>query len=159
VRVCLGGRGRVTVAGVACFKPGHQSHFFYRLHVYRARKGEAKSFTWQDHRDFIVMTHLQRDGPVVWCWDNLNVHLADGLAELAVENNDWLEIFQLPSYAPDLNRQGGIWSLVKRGLANTAAANLDHLVRIMKRNLKRIQYRPHLIDGCLTGTRLVIPSQ
>jgi transposase len=105
------------------------------------------------------MTHLQLGGPVVWCWDNLNVHLADGLAEFAVEHGDWLEIFQFPSYAPDLNPQEGVWSLVKRGLANFAAANLDHLLRVMKRKLKKIQYRPHLIDGCLTETGLIIESR
>ena len=30
------------------------------------------------------------------------------------------------------------------------------LVRIIKRKLKKIQYRPHLIDGCLTATGLTI---
>jgi hypothetical protein len=28
------------------------------------------------------------------------------------------------------------------------------LVRIVKRKLKKIQYRPHLIDGCLAPTGL-----
>jgi len=37
-----------------------------------------------------------------------------------------------------------------------AAADLDGLVRIVKRKLTKIQYRPHLIDGCLTGTGLRI---
>ena len=50
----------------------------------------------------------------------------------------------------------GIWSLLKRSMANFAAADLDGLVRIVKRKLKKIQYRPHLIDGCLTGTGLII---
>ena len=30
------------------------------------------------------------------------------------------------------------------------------LVRIVKRKLKKIQYRPHLIDGCLAATGLKI---
>ena len=46
----------------------------------------------------------------------------------------------------------GIWSLLKRAMANFAAADLDGLVRIVKRKLKKIQYRPHLIDGCLPAT-------
>ena len=50
----------------------------------------------------------------------------------------------------------GIWSLLKRSIANFAAADLDSLVRIVKRKLKKIQYRPHLIDGCLTATGLII---
>jgi len=41
-------------------------------------------------------------------------------------------------------------------MINFAAADLDGLVRIVKRKLKKIQYRPHLIDGCLAGTVLTI---
>jgi len=39
-------------------------------------------------------------------------------------------------------------------MANFAAADLDSLVRIVKRKLKKIQYRPHLVDGCLAATGL-----
>ena len=41
-------------------------------------------------------------------------------------------------------------------MANFAAADLNGLVRIVKRKLKKIQYRPHLIDGCLAATGLKI---
>jgi transposase len=68
-------------------------------------------------------------------------------------------VFQLPSYAPDLNPTEGVWSLLKRSVANLAATNLDHLVRVVKRKLKKIQYRPHLLEGCLaeTGLTLAMP--
>jgi hypothetical protein len=40
-------------------------------------------------------------------------------------------------------------------MAYFAAADLDGLVRIVNRKLKKIQYRPHLIDGCLaTGLKI-----
>ena len=39
----------------------------------------------------------------------------------------------------------GICSLLKRSIANFAAADLDGLVRIIKREMKKIQYRHHLI--------------
>jgi hypothetical protein len=71
VRVRGSNRGRVCVAGVVCFRYGERSRLFYRLHVYRGRKGEVKSFTWQDYRDLIVVAHNQLKAPVVWVWDNL----------------------------------------------------------------------------------------
>ncbi len=37
-----------------------------------------------------------------------------------------------------------------------AAADQASLARIIKRKLKKIHYRPHLIDGCLAGTGLTI---
>ncbi|MET9914831.1 transposase [Streptomyces sp. NPDC006476] len=39
-------------------------------------------------------------------------------------NAEWLTVFHLPAYAPDLNPQEGIWSLVKREIGNLAAADL-----------------------------------
>jgi transposase len=69
-----------------------------------------------------------------------------------------LRICRMPAYAPELNPAEGIWSLLKRAMANFAAPGLDHLVRIVKRKLKKIQYRPHLITGCLTATGLTIEA-
>jgi hypothetical protein len=41
-------------------------------------------------------------------------------------------------------------------MANFAAADLDGLVRIVKHKLKKIRYRPRVIDGCLAATGLRI---
>ena len=144
----------MNIAGAACFRPGGRPHLFYKLHVYRRRKGEAKGFTWQDYRDLIIAAHRELSSPLVWIWDNLNIHLAPELAEFAEENQAWLRIYRMPAYAPELNPAEGVWSLLKRAIANFAAADLDGLVRLVKRKLKKIQYRPHLIDGCLAGTGL-----
>lgn len=156
VRVRGANRGRVNIAGVVCFRPGVRSRFLYRLHVCRGRPGERKAFSWQEYRDLIVSTHLQLQAPLVWCWDNLNVHLAGELKDFAAENTDWVRVFQLPAYAPELNPVEGIWSLLKRSLGDFAAVSLDHLVRASKRKLKKIQYRSYLIDGCLAETGLTI---
>jgi transposase len=152
------GGGRVSIAGVVCYRPGDRPRLFYQLLVCRRRKGEPKGFTWDQYRDLIIAAHRQLAAPVVWCWDNLNIHLAPELAEFAAENKDWLRIYRMPAYAPELNPGEGIWSLLKRSMANFAAPNLDHLIRIIKRKLKKIQYRPHLIDGCLAKTGLAIEA-
>ena len=156
VRVRGAGGGRVSIAGVACYRPGDRPHLFYQLLAYRRRKGEAKGFSWQDYRDLIIATHHNLSAPLVWCWDNLNIHLAPDLISFAEENKAWLRIYRLPAYAPELNPVESIWSLLKRAMVNFAAADVDGLVRIVKRKLKKIQYRPHLINGCLAATGLTI---
>ncbi|MFF4418068.1 transposase [Streptosporangium sp. NPDC001559] len=159
VRVPGRREGRVSVAALACYRPGGRSRLIYRIHIYRRRKSEAASFTWRDYRDLIVMAHVQLGAPIVLVWDNLNRHICPDMRRFIADNADWLRVFQLPSYAPDLNPVEGIWSLLNRsGLANLAAANLDHLVRAIKRGLKKVQYRSHLIDGCLAETDLVLKS-
>jgi hypothetical protein len=156
VRVRGAGGGRVSIAGVVCYRPGDRPHLYYQLRVHRRRKGEPKGFTWADYRDLIIAAHQQLGAPVMWCWDNLNVHLAPQLADFIAENKAWLRVYRLPAYAPDLNPAEGVWSLLKRSIANFAAADLPGLVRIIKRKLKKIQYRPHLINGCLAATGLTI---
>jgi hypothetical protein len=96
VRVRGAGGGRVSIAGVACYRPGDRPHLFYVLLACRRRKNEAKGFTWQDYRDLIITTHHHLAAPLVWVWDNLNIHLAPDLAEFADENQTWLRIYQLP---------------------------------------------------------------
>ncbi|WST35540.1 ISL3 family transposase (plasmid) [Streptomyces sp. NBC_01166] len=98
--------------------------------------------------------HL-RLGPIVVVWDNLNTHLAAGLKRYEAEH-DWLTTVRLPPYAPDLNPVEAVWSLVRRAMANTAFTTPDDLDRKLRSELRRIQLRPRLIDGCLTATRLAI---
>ncbi|KAF5990522.1 transposase [Streptomyces sp. WAC00263] len=100
----------------------------------------------------MVRAHIQLGGPIVLVWDNVRIHLTAALREFIAADADWLTVFQLPTNATDLNPQEGVWSLVKRDIGNLAAANLSQITRAVKRRLKMVQYRPRVIDGCLTGT-------
>ncbi|MFE9853681.1 transposase [Streptomyces sp. NPDC005576] len=159
VRVRGRGSGRVSMAGMTCYKPGERSRLIYAVREYRGRKDEPKGFGWKDYRDLIVRAHTQLGGPIVLVWDNLRMHLVAPLREFFAANATWLTVFQLPTYAPDLNPQEGVWSLVKRDIGNLAAADLVQITRAVKRRLKRIQYRPELVDGCLTATGLTLEGR
>ncbi|MEV6105855.1 transposase [Streptomyces sp. NPDC051940] len=148
------GKGKVTIAGLACYRHGQRSRFLRKQHIYRGRKGETKSLTWRDYCDLPRSAHVQLGAPIVLVWDNLSVHLHHGM-QAFIERTDWLTVFQLPPYAPELNPAEGLWSVIKGGvLANLAAAGLEHLTRVIRRGLKMIQYRPDLVDGCLAATGL-----
>jgi hypothetical protein len=41
-------------------------------------------------------------------------------------------------------------------LANLAVASFGHLVQVIRHGLKKIQYQPGLIEGCLAGTGLTL---
>ena len=41
-------------------------------------------------------------------------------------------------------------------LANLAVASFAHLIQIIRHGLKKIQYQPGLIEGCLAGTGLTL---
>jgi hypothetical protein len=65
----------------------------------------------------------------VLVWDNVRLHLTAGMKEFIEANAEWLTVFQLPTYAPDLNPQEGIWSLVERDIGNLAAADLSEITQ------------------------------
>ncbi|MBN6541470.1 transposase [Streptomyces bryophytorum] len=156
VRMRGRGSGRVSMAGMTCYKPGERSRLIYAIREYRGRKDEPKGFVWRDFRDLIVRARIQLGGPIVLVWDNLRLHLTAGMRAFIDANAEWLTVFQLPTYAPDLNPQEGVWSLVKREIGNLAAVDLGQVTRSVKRRLKRIQYRPELVDGCLATTGLTL---
>ncbi|AZS89599.1 IS630 family transposase [Streptomyces griseoviridis] len=156
VRVRGRSRRRISIAALTCYKPGRRSRLIYRPRRDDSRRDGRKSFSWRDYRDLLVAAHQQLGGPIVLVWDNLNVHKAAGLREFA-ESRDWLTIHYLPPYAPDLNPVEGIWSLLRRGwLSNVAFSTPEHLICTVRSGLRHIQYRSHLIDGCLTETGLTI---
>ncbi|MFD9053680.1 transposase, partial [Streptomyces zaomyceticus] len=64
--------------------------------------------------------------------------------------HDWLTTIRLPPHAPDLNPVETMWSLMRRAMADTAFGPPDDLDRVPRRELRRIQLRPHPIDDCLT---------
>ena len=47
-----------------------------------------------------------------------------------------------------------VWSNLKRSLANLIKQNIDQLTALVKSRLRRMQYRPGLLDGFLAKTGL-----
>jgi transposase len=67
---------------------------------------------------------------------------------------DWLTVFRLPSYASELNPVEPVWSNLKRSLANLTKHNISQLTVLIKTRLRRMQYRPGLLEGFLAKTGL-----
>ncbi|MFD3480833.1 hypothetical protein [Streptomyces sp. NPDC058695] len=65
-----------------------------------------------------------------------------------------LTVYQLPSYAPEFNPVDGVWSHLKRSLANLTKHSLDQPTAPVRTRLKRMQYRPGPIDGPIAKTGL-----
>jgi transposase len=55
---------------------------------------------------------------------------------------------------PVINGRRRTWSPLTRSLANLARCNLTQLTALIKTRLKRMQYRPGLLDGFLASTGL-----
>ena len=54
--------------------PGDRPHLFYTAGV-PPPQGRAQGFHLGNYRDLIIATHRHLAAPLIWCWDNLNIHL------------------------------------------------------------------------------------
>ena len=153
------GSKRVSVAALIAARPGERARLIYRTHLDRGSgKHRRKGFTETDYARLLDGAHQQLAGPIVLVWDNLPTHVSRAMRQL-IAARAWLTVFQLPAYAPELNPVEGIWSVLKRSLANLTKHGIDQLTTLVKTRLKRMQYRPGLIDGFLakTGLDLTLP--
>jgi putative transposase len=147
VKVTGGHDTRVSPAALIAVRPGQQARLIFRTH--RARRGDKrKGFTETDYARFPDAAHQQLGGPVVLVWDGLNTHTSRAMREL-IAARDWLTVFQLPAYAPELNPVEPVWSNLKRSLANLVKQDITQLTVLVKTRLRRMQYRPGLLDGFL----------
>ena len=153
------GSGRVSIAGLVCYRPGARSHLFYRVIIHRGRKSERRSFSEADYAALLTAAHQRLHAPIIVCWDNLNTHISARMREFITAHHDWLTVVRLPAYAPDLNPAEGVWANLKNGLGNLAVQGVNELAAVVKNRLKRIQYRPALIDGFLAQTGFLLEPQ
>ena len=117
-------------------------------HGRRSRDDQRKGFTEADYARLLDDAHQQLGGPLVVVWDGLNTDVSHAMAELAGAR-DWLTVFRLPPYAHELNPVEPVWSLLKRSLANLAKRDIGQLTALVKTRLRRMQYRPALLEGYL----------
>jgi transposase len=102
---------------------------------------------------------LLAGAPVILVWDRLPAHHSVGMKTWLAEQRRWLQVVELPAYAPDLNPVEPMWSAIKgRDLANYAAADLADLWQTARRGLARIRRNPALLWSFLAATGLTIPS-
>jgi putative transposase len=159
VRVCGKGSGKVSVAGLACYRPGARSRLFYKVRTYRGRKGERRSMSEADYASLVTAAHNQLHAPMILVWDNLNTHISATMQRFISAHPDWLTEARLPAYAPDLNAVEGAWANMKNSLGNLCVTDVDQLTAIIKNRLKAIQYRPALVDGFLAQTGLSLEPE
>jgi transposase len=86
-------------------------------------------------------------------WDNLNTQVSRAMRELLAARS-WLTACQLPPYASELNPVEAVWTHLKRSLANLTKQTIDQLTALIRTRLRRMQYRPGMLDGSLAKTGL-----
>lgn len=109
------------MAGLIAMRPGSRTRLSHR-----AGKGKRRSMAERDFIALIDSVHHLVTEPNVLVWGRLNTHVFRAIGELIAER-EWLTVFLLPAYPPDLNPVGRVWAHVKRSLAKLAVVALAGL--------------------------------
>ncbi|MFF9222032.1 transposase [Streptomyces viridosporus] len=149
------GRGRLSVAGLLCYRPGLPARLCYRLRRHTGRKGERRSLSETDYIRLLDGAHQLLKAPLIVVWDRLSTHTSKAM-QVLVAARGWLTVVLLPGYAPELNPVEGLWAHIKRSPANLAARALSELETLLRRRLKALQYRHRILGGFLAGTGLAL---
>lgn len=108
------------------------------------------------------LAHLSRHiaGRLVIVWDGLQAHRAVVVREW-LEHHRRIRIERLPAYAPELNAVEGLWAWCKGSLlANVCEADLDPMVRRVRKGIRQLRRRMPILRGLLAKTGLSLsPSR
>jgi transposase len=96
-------------------------------------------------------------GEIVLIWDNHPIHRRRLVQDL-IAGQSRLHVFQLPSYAPELNPVEGLWTQAKEATAGSAPHHIQELHRQVYQVIKRIANSQRLLWACFRIARLPWPS-
>ena len=154
VKVTGGHNSRVPLAALIAIKPGCGPRLIHRVHRARPHgKDQRKGLTEAGYAALLDAAHQQLGGPLVLVWDNLNTHLSAAMAELITAPGlaDRLPAAALcPRAEP--SRAGLVAPQTVAG--EPGQAEPAQLTALVKTRLRRMQYRPALLEGFLASTRL-----
>jgi len=104
------------------------------------------------------LEHLLRSipGKLLVIWDGATIHRSreikaflSGLSERGPEYEGRLQLERLPGYAPELNPDEGIWRHLKRvEMKNLCCRNLEHLKEELRKAVRRLRHKPHIVQSC-----------
>ncbi|GHI10263.1 DDE endonuclease [Streptomyces cellostaticus] len=134
-------------------RPGSRTRLCHRLRRHTGCKGERRSLSEHDCISLVDGIHQLVRAPVVLVWDRLNTRVSQAMRDL-INARDWLTVFVLPACAPEPKAVESLWAHVKRSFAYLAGVALGRLETLVRNRLKRLQYRPDVLEGFLTGTGL-----
>lgn len=140
-------------------------HYWEHLSVISAITPQGKLYTWTQATTFngptIVrfLKHLlqQIPGKLLVVWDRLPAHRSQVVRDfLSAGATRRLLLAQLPSYAPDLNPDEGVWQYLKHvELKNVCCHNISELRTELRKAMARLRHKVPIIQSF---TRQVYPD-
>src|SRR5690348_400969 len=113
-------------------------------------KMQEHAYCAEDVVAFLRLLLRKIPGKLLVIWDGAPIHRAKVIkAFLAAGAAKRLHLERLPSYAPDLNPQEGVWNLLKRReMKNLCCQHLFHVREALVRAKERLRHRRKVLQSC-----------
>ncbi len=119
---------------------------------------QARAYTGPDVVRFLkhVLRHIR--GTLLILWDGAPIHRSQPIrAFLAAGGAERIQLERLPSYAPDLNPDEGIWRYLKRvELKNVCCHDLTELRYELRLATARLRHKRNVIKGCIKHAGFIL---
>lgn len=106
------------------------------------------------------LRHLLRhiSGKLLIIWDGASIHRCKALKRFLSEGGaERIHLERLPSYAPELNPDEGIWHYLKYvELRNVVCADIEELRYELRLATIRLRQKPEVIPGCIAQAGLYL---
>jgi transposase len=112
---------------------------------------QDEAFTGETVVAFLRQLLRQIPGKLAVVWDGATIHRCQAVKDfLANGAAARLHLERLPSYAPELNPDEGVWNLLKRcELKNRCCQTMDELRWELGLAIRRLQRKRHLLRACV----------
>jgi len=102
-----------------------------------------------------VLRHIS--GKLIVIWDGLSAHRSHVVKQFLRDGGaERIHLERLPSYAPELNPDEGVWKHLKVvEMKNLCCQNLGHLRRELRKAKERLRHKQEVITACFKQVGLV----
>lgn len=90
---------------------------------------------------------------VIVLWDGGNQHKGEPVGTFRRRHPGWI-FHRFPGYAPELNPDEFVWTLLKRAVANSVPKDTAHLKRLIHTPLMRLRQSQTLLWSCIYASDL-----
>lgn len=95
--------------------------------------------------------HLR--GHVIVLWDGGNQHKGEPVSKFRRRHPRWI-FHRFPGYAPELNPDEFVWTILKAAVANSVPQDNAHLKRLIHGPLMRLRQSQKLLWSCIYASDL-----
>jgi len=112
---------------------------------------QERAFNGEDVVRFLKHALRQLPGRLLVIWDGSPIHRAKVVKEFLKSGAaSRVQLEQLPSYAPELNPDEGIWKHLKYvELKNVCCRSLSELRCELRKAKERLRHKKYVIFGCI----------